>query len=361
MERGIDMNDTAQRFVDCLCHEFRTPLTVIKEYACIAEQGSAGPVTGRQREFLRIISDTADDMARLVEDLLDACRMREGRLHVDRGPCEVSEILDPVAPAVAVKAAERPVRFSQRVVPGLGEVFADVEKIRRAVVNLAVTAVKLCPAGGEVILWARPDEGGARIGITVQGLDIRSEEMNDLLLPFRRIVGGAGVDSDGLRPGLVVAAELIRLNLGKLRVVGGAGSRGTVSFALPGTDPGEILGRYFDHLADAGEPARVYAFRVEQALPGWRREAVRSFLSSACHATDLVLPAGGDDSLLVIGPSGSVASWIDRLRSCWSDAVGSASAGPLAVEPIGCWSFRRQRLRAQSYLAGMLCREAACG
>jgi hypothetical protein len=355
-----DKTETADGFVRRLCHEFRTPLTVIREYAAIAAAGDAGAVSPRQREFLQIISDAAGDMARLVEDLLDGSRLRAGRLRVGRRPCRVSDIIPPLRPMMAIKAAGRDVRFRRQIDCPSRQVFVDEESLRRVITNLAVGAVDFCPAGGEVVLWARPDGGGVEVGVT-DG-DITPAETEGIIRQFRRIEAGPAAEVDGLAPGLSIAGELIRLNLGTIRVSGGSGGGGTFSFALPGCDPAVLLDRYFDCLSGRPEAAdRIYAFRVEWPGSRRRRDDVWSFLASTCDPTDLILPVEAEDALLVIGPSGSITGWIDRLWSCWADVAGDdAPAGDIAIEPVGCWSLRRQRPRARSFLAGRVCREAAC-
>ena len=96
--------ETAHQFVDNVSHEFRTPLTVIKEFVTIIRDGLAGEVNDRQREFLDIANDRADDLATMVDDMLDVSKLEAGVLSVWRQQCRVSEILRHVRSALERKA-----------------------------------------------------------------------------------------------------------------------------------------------------------------------------------------------------------------------------------------------------------------
>jgi len=343
----------AGRLMDRLCHEFRTPLAVIREYASILEEGAVDPVTGRQREFLRVISDAAADMARLAADAQDGVRLRSGELRLDLRACKVSDILDPVAPIVETRAASRGVRFCPRIECPSREVFADEQTMRRVVANLAIAAVKLSPPGGRVELWARPDgSNGVEISVTSSGVTAGAGQ--EIARRIGRVLE-ANPGGDGMDLGLGIASALVRLNLGVVRVGPDRGGGCTVSFALPGCDPAAILQRYFERLCGGrAVPGRVYAFRVGWSGP-LRRHDVWAFLASTCDPGDLVLPVAGERGLLVIGPSGSVGGWIDRLRGCWGRALTAAGrAGDIEVDPVGSWSLPRRRGEAQALLAELL-------
>ncbi|MCA9223920.1 MAG: response regulator, partial [Planctomycetales bacterium] len=69
--RLAELYRTAHEFVDNVSHEFRTPLTVIKEYVSLIEDGVVGDISGEQRRMLAIVEDRADDLNTMVDDMLD--------------------------------------------------------------------------------------------------------------------------------------------------------------------------------------------------------------------------------------------------------------------------------------------------
>ncbi len=79
-----ELTDTAHRFVEDVAHEFRTPLTVIKEFASIIADGLGGEVTEKQAQYLNHITGSASDLAGLIDDFLNSSRLRyHGPRHHD--------------------------------------------------------------------------------------------------------------------------------------------------------------------------------------------------------------------------------------------------------------------------------------
>ena len=92
------------RFVDTVSHEFRTPLTVIKEYASLVRDGLASSPE-EQRRFLEIDIDRADDLNNMVDDMLDVSRLEAGLLGAWRKNCQLSPIVEELRPTLGRKAS----------------------------------------------------------------------------------------------------------------------------------------------------------------------------------------------------------------------------------------------------------------
>ena len=95
-KRLRELYQTARQFVDTVSHEFRTPLTVIREYASALNDGLTGETNETQREYLLTIMNRVDDMSTMVNDLLDVSRIEADLLRTSRRSSLVSEIIDAV-------------------------------------------------------------------------------------------------------------------------------------------------------------------------------------------------------------------------------------------------------------------------
>ena len=104
-QRLAELRENAERFVDDVSHEFRTPLTVIKAYTSMLADGLGGPVTGEQAEYLGMTGKAVEDLTRMVNDLLDSSRLESSLRRVDRRRCKVAEIIRSVRP---MRATQRP-------------------------------------------------------------------------------------------------------------------------------------------------------------------------------------------------------------------------------------------------------------
>src|SRR5205823_6900051 len=85
-------------FLSILSHELRTPLTPILAWTRVLRRGGVPPKgVGRA---LEAIERNTKSQARLVEDLLDISRIISGKLHLDRRPVELAEVIEAAVEAV---------------------------------------------------------------------------------------------------------------------------------------------------------------------------------------------------------------------------------------------------------------------
>ncbi len=343
--RLAEMTDTAHRFVDNVAHEFRTPLSVIKEFASIIEDGLGGPVSDKQAEYLEFIGSATRDLAQMVDDFLDSSKLKACTLRVDRRPCGVTDILDTVRPMLNARAAQKCITFVEDLDGGVPEIFADVEKASRVLLNLATNAIKFSPEGSEIRIWARPtNDGGAEIGITDQGPGLSPEDVRTVFQRFKQVGDVERASTKGFGLGLNIAKELIWLNLGTVNVASEPGAGSTFSFTLPPCRPETVLQRYFERLRELDEPPiKMTVLRARSSDPAEDGDAVRGRLVAACHPTDIVLAASGDGSAVLVGSTTEPKRWIKRLQEA-ARSGGDPSAPPAAVDVtcVGSWSFRRQ-------------------
>ena len=311
-----ELYKTAQRFVEDVSHEFRTPLTVVKGYAEAMADGLAGPITGEQKEFLGYVSDRTRNLAQMVDDLLDSSKLLRGTMRIDRKPHCVEDVLAHARLMIVSKAAANQIEVVEKIDPDLPEIYADAEKAGRVLVNFAVNAIKFSPPGGRVDLSAcRTPEGGAEIGVTDQGPGISLENQNLLFERFRQVGDTQNSSAKGFGLGLNIARDLVALNLGQIRVVSSPGQGSTFSFTLPPDDPRAVLPGYMDYLRQL--PKRIGTIgllRVERGSPLGTDENVHDFLTATLQPADLVLHRPQDRSFLLVGYTDDLAGWVERMR-----------------------------------------------
>lgn len=309
-----ELTEAAHRVVDDVAHDFRTPLTVIQEFATIIADGLGGPVTAPQVEYLEFITSATRDLAQMVDDFLDSSKLKARVLRVDRCPIQVSDIFDSTRPILQARAASKDIQIVEDIPENLGMVFADSEKAKRVIINFVVNAIKFSPVGSEIRLWAAAtDTGDIRVGITDQGPGLAANDLTAVFERFKQI-GGAQQGAKGFGLGLNIAKELTWLNLGQIHVESELGHGSTFSFTLPPFDRARILNRYFERLAEHDEPLNDIAVLRVQVDPRADAEEIRRFLVSLCYPMDLVLVEANSQSIMVVGCSNEPERWIRRLK-----------------------------------------------
>ena len=340
---------TAQEFVDNVSHEFRTPLTVIKEYASLVKDGVVGVVSAEQKKMLTVVEDRADDMNTMVDDMLDISTLEAGLLVVHRKNCHVKDIVAYVRPALDRKAAVKGVELEFDVDPQLPPVFCDPEKAGRVIINLTTNAIKFCGQPGRVRLTCRPEPGGAGVALSVSdnGNGINAENRQAIFLRFKQLGESVRSSTKGFGLGLNIAKELVELNLGHVTVESEIGYGSTFSFTLPPADPREVLRRYVTrmerHRNGSSQVALVQA-DVEESSSDTVTDGADAFLSCLLHSADLLFRVGPARWLAVL-PIGE--SEISAFRERFETEIGAENRNrfgeplpDIRLKVLGTWQVK---------------------
>ncbi len=344
--RLAQLYETAHQFVDHVSHEFRTPLTVIKEFVTIMRDGLAGQVSERQREFLEIVNDRTDDLAVIVDDMLDVSKLEAGLLSAWRKQANLSDILDHVRPTLQRKAAIKKVALEIGSTEECPTLFCDPDKIGRVIVNLVVNAIKFCGDDGLVKLWARPsaDATEVEIGVTDNGPGIAEHNLQLIFDRFHQLEPTSRSSTKGFGLGLSIAKELVGLNLGTIEVESEPDQGSTFRFTVPAWDP-EGLARRCLLQIERRQSTPAYATLLSAAIAPAGDEGtsmvVDEFLQYVFRGTDLVIRAQPNQWLILTRCcEEEVDATLDRVRGTWDEANRNRPGGllpPIRYRVIGTW------------------------
>jgi len=295
--RLAELYNTAQQFVDNVSHEFRTPLTVIKEFSAIMRDGLDGPLNEKQETRLDKIINRTDDLAIMVDDMLDVSKLEAGLLGVWRRRCTVADILSPVVSLLERRATLRDVNLTTDYDSNTPLVYCDDEKVRRVVINLAVNAVQFTPPGGTVCVWSRyePETSAVRIGVTDTGAGISEENLKLIFDRFQQVDGGLRQSTKGFGLGLNIAEELVQLNLGQMSVASELQQGSTFSFTCPIDQPRILVQRNLEIWAEQAPEQSITLLDVTAAPFGEDTAiVVDEFLQGSRSRDNFVYRGPGD-------------------------------------------------------------------
>jgi len=212
-------------FVATVSHEFRSPLTGIRQLAELLDSGIV-QADGRRREYYRLIMQESDRMARLVENLLDFSRLEAGRKRYCMEAIKVSAWLAETA------AAMRNDRLSADIPAGLPAVRGDREALASAVANLLDNAFKYSPPDSPVRLAAHAGNGELTVSVTDQGPGIAPEEQARIFDRFYRGGGDLARQVKGAGIGLSLVKRIIEDHGGSVSVASRLGEGSTFTIEL---------------------------------------------------------------------------------------------------------------------------------
>ena len=188
-------------------HELRTPLTAILGFALTLRDRGADLPPALREQMIGHVAEQSERLQRLLTDLLDADRLRRGRIGASFEATDVGALVARVASGRP--AGEHPLELDIR--PVVAEV--DAAKVERIVENLVGNAVKHTPPGTPIVVRVAPNGDGVLITVEDDGPGIPPEERETVFQLFTR---GAGREAEtpGTGVGLALVEQFARLHGG---------------------------------------------------------------------------------------------------------------------------------------------------
>lgn len=218
------------QFVAMVSHEFKNPLSTIKETLIIIADGMVGEVNPKQKKMLDVAIKTVLRLVRLVIDVLDISKIEAGKMDLHYGEFDIRALIDEVATAYEVKCASKHQELIQKVPADIGSVHADRDKLSEVIINLLNNAIKYTPEGGKITISVTGSSSEVMFEVDDNGPGISKENLGKIFDKYERI-GAEKEEGTGL--GLPIAQEIVTLHKGKIWVESELGKGSRFKFAIP--------------------------------------------------------------------------------------------------------------------------------
>jgi two-component system phosphate regulon sensor histidine kinase PhoR len=173
-------------FVSNLSHELRTPLASLKALAETLQEGALDdPPAARQ--FIDQIHVEVDALTQMVNELLELSKIESGRFSLDPVPVAACELLESVSKRMQLQAERANLTLRVECAGDLPNIRVDLSRLEQVLVNLIHNAIKFTGAGGEVILFAGPDDGFVRFVVRDTGIGIPADDVPRIFERFYRV------------------------------------------------------------------------------------------------------------------------------------------------------------------------------
>lgn len=225
------LEEVRKEFVANVSHELRTPLASIKGFAETLRRGGLEDEEHRL-EFVRTIEDRANQLSRLVDDLLELAAIesdkRELVSEVLELDCEVGRILDELEHL----AAKGSISLRKGLPPGL-KVRADREGLRQVLRNLVENGIKYNRKGGSVEVGAMSRDGFVEVSVRDTGIGVPEGDLPRLFERFYRVDKARSRALGGTGLGLSIVKHIVETLGGEVRAESADGEGTSFFFTLP--------------------------------------------------------------------------------------------------------------------------------
>jgi two-component system, NtrC family, sensor histidine kinase GlrK len=222
-------DELKEEFFATLSHELRSPITSVREAAHLLADGVPGPLTSKQARLVDIVRRSTDRLLRLVNQILDAQRLRAGVLPLERVPLDLDWLIDRAMEELRPQADEARVTLARERVGSRFTVLGDEDRLVQVVVNLLANAVRFTPVGGRVTV--RLVDAGPECEIQVEdtGVGIPHAELPHIFESYRQAHPGKG----GTGLGLAIVRGLVLAHGGRVTAESQEGKGSRFSVLLP--------------------------------------------------------------------------------------------------------------------------------
>ncbi len=222
------------QFMANITHELRTPIHGTLGLASLLDDGVYGPVTAKQKEALEGITRSAENLLKLIDELLDLARAEAGRMEVKKAAVDVNEVVRGVAAAARWMMGKKSLDLAVEVPPGLPDPVTDRGKLVQILVNLLSNAIKFTPEGGRIRVRAETaGPGHICISVADTGIGIDARDIPHIFEEFRQVDGSSSRQYGGVGLGLSVVKRLTDLLGGEIRVESAPGRGSTFTLRIP--------------------------------------------------------------------------------------------------------------------------------
>ncbi len=248
-DEAIEASRAKSAFLANMSHELRTPLNAIIGYSEIAQDelsapGAAG--SGQLSTDVQKIHVAGTHLLGIISDILDLSKIEAGRmeLHLESFPV-ATMIADVVATAQRL-VAQNDNHFEVVAAPELGDMTADLTKVRQILFNLLSNAAKFTEHGTVTLAVSRATHGEDstpcfEFSVRDSGIGMSSEQKDRLFQTFyqgdsstTRKYGGTGL-------GLAISRRFAQMMGGEITVTSSLGSGSTFRVRLPVQGQGQVL------------------------------------------------------------------------------------------------------------------------
>jgi len=226
------LSDAKSEFVSIVAHELRTPMTSIKGYVDLILEDE--DVSEDVRDFLLVVQENTDRLAKLVADLLDVSRIEAGRISLSCRPVHLTDIVDPVIATVTTEALEKHLTVTVEPLDDIPLVWGDRDRVTQILLNLVSNAVKYTPAEGQVRLSAQPvGDDYVQVVVADTGIGISPADQSRLFDNFFRADHPLVRQVPGTGLGLSIVKSLVEMHGGSIWVESQVDEGSTFHFTLP--------------------------------------------------------------------------------------------------------------------------------
>jgi len=228
----LELSKMKSDFVSTISHEFKSPLSSIRQLAEMLQSGRV-PSENRRQEYYDVLVEQSERLSLLIDNILDFAKIEEGRKIFDFQIVDIGLLLKEIVSVIQDQVRHKDFVIHVEIEKSLPPIRADRESLTQAITNLIDNAVKYSGDSRKIIVRAYAVDQYLIFTVKDFGIGIRKEEIDKVFERFYR--GGdeltRTVKGSGL--GLTLVKQIIEAHHGEITVESSPGRGSTFTVRIP--------------------------------------------------------------------------------------------------------------------------------
>ena len=229
----VDLSERRSQFVSSVTHELKTPLTNIRMYIEMLEQGiAANPA--REQEYFRILDSEGVRLSRLINNVLELSKLEKNQRHINLQTGTFEEVIAETQALMAEKLKQE--GFTLTMTPGRLRPFKyDREVMIQVLINLIENSMKFGKSTSvrEIGIRTVQEPDGVKIMVSDTGPGIPRHALKKIFNDFYRVDNSLTRTTRGTGIGLALVKKFIHLMGGTVTAAENDGPGCTITIRLP--------------------------------------------------------------------------------------------------------------------------------
>ena len=229
----VDLSERRSQFVSSVTHELKTPLTNIRMYIEMLEQGIAANPE-REQEYFRILDSEGVRLSRLINNVLELSKLEKSQRHINLQTGTFEEVIAETQALMAEKLKQE--GFTLTMTPGRLRPFKyDREVMIQVLINLIENSMKFGQNASEREIGIRTvqEPDGVKIMVSDTGPGIPRHALKKIFNDFYRVDNSLTRTTRGTGIGLALVKKFIHLMGGAVSAADNEGPGCTITIRLP--------------------------------------------------------------------------------------------------------------------------------
>ena len=225
-------NQSKSQFLANMSHELRTPLNAIIGYSEMLQEEAEDLGVPEINPDLHKINRAGKHLLGLINDILDLSKIEAGKMTVYLENFDVRTVVDEVAAMVEPLVKKNGNRLTLEVTPGVGEMRADVTKVRQTLFNLLSNACKFTDQG---MITVKVSRVGSNVVFDVidNGIGMTPSQLGRLFQAFSQADASTTKKYGGTGLGLALSRKFCQIMGGDMTVTSESGKGSTFTATIP--------------------------------------------------------------------------------------------------------------------------------